>query len=491
MNNRWTFYAWLLIGVLLALLILRAPLLPNFLDIYYHLAVAQGFDKAGGFVTHAFWEYAPGGRPNLYPPLFHFLLLGLIKTGLPLITIARLVDIVIFPLFLTVIWFISRSLFGARVGFLSIVLGSSIYSFYLCSSNFAPFTLAFIFGLLSFWALERGRLRLAIMMLGMAFYTHVQVPWIFLAALLFYGFLVRPRLLPVFKLIGGAIFLALPFLLYLLAHVGSYHPQAVYERFTFEFALSLVLAGFGVRRACRDRGPALFFVALAVTLLIAAFSYPYRYMCGQGLVAIILLAALGWDDLWHVFSQRQPSGKWLLMGIFAGVVCAPSIVLLPKMQPQFIPVNASFQELVRAEPAVERSNAHCVYSRSMDEIVAIIRQKSGPNDILFSNWPFTATIIAVMADRANSEGMLQEIGPRQDEDVIRYAHYANWFKQEGAEYPERDLMERYHLKKSTETPMASIYENTAAQVQMNVAHATIPAGWVLFFGCILVALIIL
>src|SRR5207249_1007718 len=111
---------------------------------------ANGFNRAGGYVPHAFWEYAPYGRANLYPPLFHFLLLGLIKSGLSLIIIARLMDLVTFPLFLIVIWLVIRSIYGQRIAFFSVALAASCYSFYLCSSNFIPVTLAFIGGLLSF-----------------------------------------------------------------------------------------------------------------------------------------------------------------------------------------------------------------------------------------------------------------------------------------------------------------------------------------------------
>ena len=44
---------------------------PVFVDTYYHMAVIQGFWQAGGVVTHAFWEFAPGGRVHIYPPAVH------------------------------------------------------------------------------------------------------------------------------------------------------------------------------------------------------------------------------------------------------------------------------------------------------------------------------------------------------------------------------------------------------------------------------------
>src|SRR5690242_16447920 len=97
--TRWTTYSLILIFSLFFVMLLKFNLFPNFVDIYYHLAVASGFNQAGGYVTHAFWEYAPEGRVNLYPPFFHLILLGFIKAGIPLIVIARLMDVIVFPLF--------------------------------------------------------------------------------------------------------------------------------------------------------------------------------------------------------------------------------------------------------------------------------------------------------------------------------------------------------------------------------------------------------
>jgi hypothetical protein len=46
-DKRWILYSCAIILLLLIILLLRWPLLPNFLDIYYHLGAAEGFARAG------------------------------------------------------------------------------------------------------------------------------------------------------------------------------------------------------------------------------------------------------------------------------------------------------------------------------------------------------------------------------------------------------------------------------------------------------------
>src|SRR3989338_1246111 len=104
MRVRWNEASWALIVLHTVLLLSWWPLLPLFVDIYYHLNVLQGFRDAGGVVLHAFWELAPAGRPHLYPPALHVGLLALDGLQLDPITLARLDSVVPYPLLLLPTW---------------------------------------------------------------------------------------------------------------------------------------------------------------------------------------------------------------------------------------------------------------------------------------------------------------------------------------------------------------------------------------------------
>ena len=146
-----------IIALFMALLIIRWQTLPIFLDIYYHAGCMTGFRDAGGIVLHDFWEYAPIGRPHLYPPLFHLILLGLSKSGLPTLFILRFVSAAIYPLFLlTISWVVSR-LYNDRCAFFTVLAATLPYTFLLNIVTAIPSSIALIILVLLFYAIETKR----------------------------------------------------------------------------------------------------------------------------------------------------------------------------------------------------------------------------------------------------------------------------------------------------------------------------------------------
>jgi hypothetical protein len=82
-NSRiWDHLSFLVNFSCLFIFILQWFKLPFFFDMYYHLAVAKGFERSGGIVLHNFWEYGPQGAPHFYPPLIHILMVAFLKLGI-------------------------------------------------------------------------------------------------------------------------------------------------------------------------------------------------------------------------------------------------------------------------------------------------------------------------------------------------------------------------------------------------------------------------
>ncbi len=53
-NNPWGCFSKIIILVYIILQLLRLIILPQFMDIYYHLQVAWGFIQAGGYSS---WDF--------------------------------------------------------------------------------------------------------------------------------------------------------------------------------------------------------------------------------------------------------------------------------------------------------------------------------------------------------------------------------------------------------------------------------------------------
>lgn len=244
--SRWDLYAICIFLFVLVLQVLNWPNFPLFLDCYYHLSVMRGFSDAGGWVGVSFWEYAPFGRPHLYPPLFHILELAVFKLGFSPITVARLFDFLIYPFFIFVNWRILRGLFSKELAFFNLILLISSYPFYLAIVNNIPFTLALLFGLASFHLLHKDKFFGSVLCLALSFYTHTMMAWIVFSAILLYGFL-NPRIRkPAFWVCLAACALAAPFLYHQASYYLFLHQMRLVEFFFFSaHPILFILAIFG------------------------------------------------------------------------------------------------------------------------------------------------------------------------------------------------------------------------------------------------------
>jgi hypothetical protein len=484
LDKKWTFYSYLIIAFLFLLLLLRWPLLPNFLDIYYHLSVAQGFAKAGGFSAHDFWSYAPAGRPHLYPPLFHFLILVFLKSGLSAIFIARLLDIVTFPLFLVVILLFMRQLFNLQLAFFAVLISSSLYSFYLASSNFLPLTFAFMFGLLSLWALKKHKIISASIFLSLCFYTHAQTPWFFILTYILYGLLDRANLMRCLKTVFFGILLSLPIIIYLLANLKSYHPGLAYENFILELNLYILLALLGLKKVFKEKSGYYLLLSLGISVFAFVFSYPYRYISGQGLLGWVLLSSIGLQRIYESaqasltrIKQKNIEATFIIALIILFLLISPALIFKGDKKVKLDIFNSTYINLVSLEKSAERPNDYSISSsRFIDELIKIVRKSSQNGDIIFANLNFAGTMISSLSDRADAFGMVREVVPKGKGDPILNAHLIIWFKdyKDSLDKNLTAAVGKYNLEKISETDIAYIYRNNFAKSKEQVSKANIP-----------------
>ncbi len=121
-GERWRAYGLLLIALVAIASAGRFRLYPVFVDSYYHMAVIEGFDRAGGIVARAFWEMAPGGKPHLYPPALHAAghLVGLF--GLSARSLVTFLSWASYPLSVLTLWLWLREVAGPRAAFFGAAL---------------------------------------------------------------------------------------------------------------------------------------------------------------------------------------------------------------------------------------------------------------------------------------------------------------------------------------------------------------------------------
>ena len=171
--SRWDSYSGVIFILAIMFQVMKWRLLPIFLDIYYHLLTAAGFNEAGGWVYRCFWEYAPIGRPQLYPPLLHIIILLLVKLGITIMIIGKLIQCIMYPLVLFTIWYVVRELFDKRQAFFSLIMIFSIYPFYLTTVIASAASLSFIVCFFSLLFFERKKIVPSSLLLALGLYATV------------------------------------------------------------------------------------------------------------------------------------------------------------------------------------------------------------------------------------------------------------------------------------------------------------------------------
>jgi hypothetical protein len=171
LRERVNSYDLLSIGLILlltGLALLYWHKFPVHMDSFYHMGVTAGFGRAGGIALHSFWEYAPVGRAQLYPPFLHVIMFALNKTGLSMVSVARVVSFSAFPLLLLSGWYGMRALFSSKAAFYTTVVLSSCYLLFWHSAVESAAALVLILTPLIFVAVDRDRKIAAAVLLALA-----------------------------------------------------------------------------------------------------------------------------------------------------------------------------------------------------------------------------------------------------------------------------------------------------------------------------------
>jgi hypothetical protein len=476
-----------IITLFTALLIIRWNNLPVFIDIYYHAGCMAGFRDAGGIVLHDFWEYAPVGRPHLYPPLFHLILLALSKTGLSTLFIIRLVSAAVFPLFLITLSWVVRKLYNDRRAFFTVLAAALPYTFFLNTIAAIPAAIAIILLILLFYAIETRRVFCAILLQGLSFYAHGAIPWIIVLTLILYSALQRVNFGKAFAVISGGIILGLPALVYIAHNTNYFSAVASYINNYFEANIIIyIFAAVGMAIALRKKGRELFYPAMLLAMLPMLKGYAFRFFCGEGLLPLVFLAGAGLDEVYAaailflkprtrpiIYMVLLPWVIFYLAIFYSPVVCRSADKISLAAQ------GSSFLRFINYDREKATAMESSIYMKSgMDELFTIIRENTRADEIIYCNYNYVAGIFHAFTGRATSTGMLNEVAPVYSSDPAIQSALVVWIKNpEGVFDPElKGLIQRLGLIKVAETGLAYVYRNPVVMAHKRIAKAAVPAN---------------
>lgn len=159
-------------------------------DGYYHLLAARRIAEDGlvwradlldyfreGIIPQwDWWQYAPEGRPHLYPPLFHLLVaLCSLPFGKDVEEGMRIVQVLTPPAVFLSTWYLARWLFDARRGFIALLLLGMNLIFVMLAIWALPSILANAIAPLLIVCYLRRRVASSGVLLGVALWAHMGV----------------------------------------------------------------------------------------------------------------------------------------------------------------------------------------------------------------------------------------------------------------------------------------------------------------------------
>ncbi len=301
-------YDWLAFAVMafiLAMAITYWHKFPVHMDMYYHVGVTSGYSSAGGIALHSFWEFAPAGRAQLYPPLLHVLMFTLTKFGLSIVTVARLVSFAAFPLLMLSSWYGVRKIFSTRAAFYCTILLSSIYLLFWHSAVESAASLVLILTPLIFVAVDRNKKVAAAVLLALALYSHLTLGHLVALGLLLYTVHRRQMFKEIIEVLAGAYLLWLPWGIHILMHYKSLGFDSSSGAGVTVHILIWAVALAGFVYCYFKKGKYYLLPCFLLGFIPIVFFYPDRFWNAHVFVPLAMLGAVALSGLHGFLAERM------------------------------------------------------------------------------------------------------------------------------------------------------------------------------------------
>ena len=492
-DPRWTRWVpgiiWLTVSVLW---MARWAAFPLMLDPYYHLLIAKQLIAAGGPILYEWWEYAPVGRVHLYPPVLHMLLAGVLHLGVGSITTIRLISALVMPALLLSVWLTMQRLYAARVAAACLLMACLPFTWYLQVGQALASGLAAIAVLWLVVAVVEGRVAAAACLLALLWYTHLGLPWVGVVTLIVITLgRAAARLSSAMASLGLGVLLGLPWLWHIVSHAGLLRVIGRTENQTLELMPALLAcAAVGAWRCWQ--GTVVYRVPLALAIGFGVMAYPFtfRWLSGEGLLPLLVLAGFGLERIasWcgRRFSRLQAASWVSLLAIGALMLGTPTMAVrtgplsgVGEAEARRIEwrwPDSALLHLVGTAAVQRKGTDIHLYGPPTEHLARMVEAISQPGDVLWSNMNYGGGLVAALAQRPTSSAMFYEVPPARPFDPIASARWIIWFRVGPLPTvePLPRLVERLQLQFVEQTPLALVWRNPSAASLAHSPEAVIP-----------------
>lgn len=410
----------LIVFVFLLLLVNITHLKPSMSDTWYHLNVAQQFRAEGGISGWDVWDYAPIGRPDLYPPLLHLLLAALATFTGGLIHASQACAVLFLPLALLTTWYAGRRLIDSRGALLAVLLVLTDFThFIIMEAHIAGCLINILLPLLLVAFLAR-RAWWSILLLTLMLYSHLGFPICAVAGLLLFGFKYRSYGRLALKVTGISLLFFSPWLAHVLGHLdwlsvlgqGGVPGDPLKKLLSLQtFNLLLLGLGFwGIATAPRRRPERMLAAYQLIGFLPILFAYGGRYF----MHTMPLWALLGAGVITQLLPRAATTGR--ILGIMMLTLLPwPTLSIMKGLQ--VIPLTTPHVLAImtaKGGPMLEQGQKSEAYLPDCDQLAGWLRRSTAPDEIVYTNSIWMADMIALLAQRRTDSGAWWECSKEQE-----------------------------------------------------------------------------
>ncbi len=410
----------IIIFIFIILTIYRRSIFPIFVDMYYHLAVMLSFDYAGGIVLHDFLQYSPFGRPHIYPPFLHLLMLIPYKMGCSVLNIGKFFSAVLYPMTLLTLWFVVRELFSRKAAFFSLLFIISSWTFYESTAIVTASALSIV---LSFWAyyfVYKRRFIAATIMLTFSLYSHLSMPHLLVMPLIIWAIFDAVYRRKIIYAVLVSYLLYTPWALHIFLNREHFHTL----HFSASYSVDVVLLLFALVGAyvslssMRFKGKHYILpFAILVGMMPILFSYTQRFWF-HSKIPLAVLAGLALSHL-SIYLKNRSKNAFPVLAVstlaITYLLLFHNVVYTSPQQHQpneMIDggINVKDTTLEWLLDSSSRMRPNLISPHTLQLMETIIATTSSDDIIAVKNGPF-GCMITTFTGRATTNGMFNEIQP--------------------------------------------------------------------------------
>lgn len=304
------------------------------LDTPYHLLMGKMFSDYKTVMLWDYYEYAPAGRPNLYPPLEHIMIWFIHDiTQVDWWNIGKFISLVQYPLPLVSVWFFSKKLFNPVTALASVIFLSVSSEFWFWQVSVAPTALIIALVPLFLYAFYTKKVIVSIVLLTSFLYLHLGLPYIVILSIFLFSvasLYYTQKYIKQFAVVTGAsAVLFLPWVLHIYRYrnwlsTGPPHPS---NPTTLFMGINILIAVFFVIGilVCIEKikiEPQ-YMLVLSVTIgFLAILIYGWRYKMHSPIINCVI-TGIGFERLYTSFKKnnsKKIAGLFLLLLIPLGAI---------------------------------------------------------------------------------------------------------------------------------------------------------------------------